>query len=243
MLMVASFSRRSRNHPNTNPTRTEIGINTVDIVAGMSSGSVLIESGSGSSLKTEILLAALDKMAVYFQQVRWPEPAICHAFSGRRVDLVVGDCRNPLRLPAELAALPPICFVPGFTIGIFRQDEAKKLLRSMGSILGADGRLIIGADLRKSMRTLLSAYDDAPSVTAAFNKNLLVRSSRELVPTLTSTLSVTKRALTRRGSRIEMYLVSKRAQVVRSSRLTATPPSNRARRSTRRDPLPTTHLN
>ncbi len=50
----------------------------------------------------------------------------------------------------------------------------------MRAILGDEGTLIIGADLKKDVRRLIAAYDDAEGVTAAFNLNLLKRANTEL---------------------------------------------------------------
>lgn len=210
--------------PEYYPTRTEIGIleaGVVDIVADTPSGSVLVEFGSGSSRKTEILLGALDKLAAYVP-VDVSASALAEArdrlaarFPRLRVEPVVGDFRDPLVLPADLAARPRMGFFPGSTIGNFRPAEADALLRSMSLALGAGGRLIIGVDLRKAAATLLPAYDDAAGITAAFNKNLLARANRELGADFDLDGFRHEARFNGAESRVEMHLVSERAQVVR----------------------------
>ena len=91
-----------------------------------------------------------------------------------------GDFSQPLQLPGDIAARPRLGFFPGSTIGNLTPNEAVELLSNMRAILGASGRLIIGADLKKDVRRLIAAYDDAAGVTAAFNLNLLHRANHEL---------------------------------------------------------------
>jgi uncharacterized SAM-dependent methyltransferase len=78
--------------------------------------------------------------------------------------------------------------------------------------LGPDGRLIIGVDLKKDPHTLVAAYNDAAGVTAAFNLNLLTRVNRELRATFDLTQFRHEAVYNPREGRIEMYLVSERAQ-------------------------------
>ena len=74
--------------------------------------------------------------------------------------------------------------------------------------------LLIGADLRKSPDILIPAYDDAAGVTAAFNKNLLVRINRELGADFELSQFRHAAVWNDAESRIEMHLVSERAQSV-----------------------------
>ena len=210
--------------PEYYPTRTEIGIleaGVDDIVAQTPVGSVLVEFGSGSSRKTEILLAALDKLAAYVP-VDVSATALADArvrlaarFPALRVEPVVGDFRDPLLLPDDLAERPRLGFFPGSTIGNFRPAEARALLRSMAAALGSGGRLVIGVDLRKGSAALLPAYDDAAGVTAAFNKNLLARANRELGADFDLDGFRHEARFNGAESRVEMHLVSERAQTVR----------------------------
>ena len=106
-------------------------------------------------------------------------------------------------------------FFPGSTIGNFRPAEAEALLRVMSLALGAGGRLIIGVDLRKATTRLLPAYDDSAGVTAAFNKNLLARANRELGADFDLDGFRHEARFNGAESRVEMHLVSERAQTVR----------------------------
>ena len=210
--------------PEYYPTRTEIGIleaSVVDIVAETPPGSVLVEFGSGSSRKTEILLGAFDKLAAYVpidvsaSALAEARDRLAARFPRLRVEPIVGDFRDPLLLPPDLAARPRMGFFPGSTIGNFRPSEAAALLRGMADALGTGGRLIIGVDLRKATARLLPAYDDAAGVTAAFNKNLLERANRELGADFDLDGFRHEARFNTLESRVEMHLVSERAQIVR----------------------------
>lgn len=210
--------------PEYYPTRTEIGIleaGVADIVAQTPPGSVLVEFGSGSSRKTEILLGAFDKLAAYVpidvsaSALAEARARLAARFPRLRVEPIVGDFRDPLMLPPDLAGRPRMGFFPGSTIGNFRPGEAGALLRGMADALGAGGRLIIGVDLRKATTRLLPAYDDAAGVTAAFNKNLLARANRELGADFDLDGFRHEARFNTAESRIEMHLVSERAQTVR----------------------------
>jgi L-histidine Nalpha-methyltransferase len=68
----------------------------------------------------------------------------------------------------------------GSSIGNYPDADAVALLSAIRAALGPEAQLLLGTDLRKSPAKLLPAYDDAQGVTAAFNKNVLVRLNREL---------------------------------------------------------------
>ena len=209
--------------PEYYPTRTETAILAEcvgDIVAGTPAGSILVEFGSGSSRKTEILLAALDKLAAYVpidvsrSALDDAKVRLATRFPSLRVHTVVGDFRSTLMLPDDLAARPRMGFFPGSTIGNFQPNDAVDLLKTMHVALGSGGRLVIGVDLRKPVGRLLPAYNDAAGVTAAFNKNLLVRANRELGADFDIDGFEHEAIFNARKSRIEMHLVSQRDQIV-----------------------------
>ncbi len=210
--------------PEYYPTRTEIGILescAAEIVARTPAGTVLIEFGSGSSRKTEILLRALDRLAAYVPldvsaaALEDASRRLHRRFPGLRVIPLVGDFRTPPRLPDDLADRPRLGFFPGSTIGNFAPDEAVLLLRSMAEALGRDGRLVIGVDLLKGAEVLIPAYDDAAGVTAAFNLNLLARANRDLGADFDLAAFRHEARFNEERGRIEMHLVSVREQVVR----------------------------
>ena len=205
------------------PTRTEIGIlhaRVQEIAARTPRGAVLVEFGSGSSRKSEILLDAMPDLAAYVAidvsaaALKGARERLATRYPDLRVLTVEGDFRAPLGLSDQLARAPKLGFFPGSTIGNLTREEAAGLLGDMATTLGHGARLVIGADLRKDVRRLLSAYDDARGVTAAFNLNLLVRINRELGGDFDLDGFAHEAFFDPMESRIEMRLVSRRAQTV-----------------------------
>ena len=103
----------------------------------------------------------------------------------------------------------------GSNIGNFDRVGAEAFLRGVRATLGPGDGLLLGADLVKPERDLLLAYDDPLGVTAAFNRNLLVRMARELGAELDLEAFAHRALWNSRESRVEMHLVSQRNQRVR----------------------------
>jgi len=209
--------------PEYYPTRTEAAIleaHVAEMATAVPRGGALVEFGSGSSLKTEILLRQLPHLGCYVM-IDVSESALEDAtrrlasrFPTLDVRPIVGDFSHPLALPADVAARPKTGFFPGSTIGNFTPAEAQGLLRAFRAMLSPGGRLLIGADLKKDARTLVLAYNDAAGVTAAFNVNLLARINRELGGSFDLAAFRHEAIYDPREGRIEMHLVSTRAQEV-----------------------------
>ncbi len=208
--------------PEYYPTRTEIGIlraHARDICAALAPDSALIEYGSGSSIKTEILLAAGDFAAyapidISPSALEGAAKRLRGRFPNLRIEPVVADFVGDVVLPDALDGLPRTGFFPGSTIGNFSPPEARALLRRMARQLGPGARLVIGVDLRKSADILVPAYDDAQGVTAAFNLNLLARLRNELDAAVDLDGFAHRAVWNARDSRIEMHLVAKHPQSI-----------------------------
>ena len=210
--------------PEYYPTRTEIGLlnkHVPDLAQGLPAGAALIEFGSGSSRKTEILLQHLDTLAVYMpvdvspSALREATDRLSKRFPDLKIAPVIGDFCEAITLPAEFASAPRVGFFPGSTIGNLSHEDALALLTRFATLLGADGRLIIGVDTKKDRAILEAAYDDAQGVTAEFNYNLLRRMNRELAGNFDVAQFGYEATYNRDEGRVEMYLVSKIAQDVR----------------------------
>ena len=209
--------------PEYYPTRTETGIlaeYAAEITDGIGDGGLLVEFGSGSSLKTEILLDRIAERIAYVP-IDVSEAALADAKArlARRyphldVRTIVADFSGFVALPDDLASRRKTGFFPGSTLGNLAPKDARHLLAGFGRVLGDGGRLIIGIDLKKDLRTLVSAYNDAAGVTAAFNLNLLLRINRELGSTFDERAFRHEAIYDPREGRIEMHLVSKRDQEV-----------------------------
>jgi len=162
-------------------TRTELSIfdaHMPSIARSVGPGTCLVEYGSGSSLKIRKVLEAVapaayvpvdisgDHLVSMAERLQtdFPELAIYP---------VCADFTGSFALPPAVARMPKVGFFPGSSIGNFDPVEAQSFLARIRATVGAGGRLIIGVDLKKDVRVLEAAYDDAAGVTAAFNLNLL----------------------------------------------------------------------
>ncbi len=203
------------------PTRTEIALldeHAGEIADYMGDGCHLVEFGSGASVKVRILLNALAEPRSYVPIDISREHLIQSAadlagdFPDLPVIAVCADYTEPLDFP-ELGEGRRVGFFPGSTIGNFTHDEAVAFLSTAHDVLRGGG-LVIGADLMKDDRILEAAYDDAGGVTAAFNKNILVRCNREIGATFDLDAFDHRATVNRDRGRVEMHLVSNRDQVV-----------------------------
>ncbi|MDB5594527.1 MAG: egtD [Hyphomicrobiales bacterium] len=208
--------------PEYYPTRTEAALlerSATGISARTRAGTVLIEFGSGSSRKTEILLAQMPQLAAYVpidvsgDALREAQARLAQRFPALDVLPVVGDFGADLHLPRHLAHAPRLGFFPGSTIGNLVPAHAQELLAQMGRQLDG-GRLIVGVDLRKDLAVLVPAYNDAAGVTAAFNLNLLTRINRELGGDFDLRAFRHDAVWNGDEGRIEMHLVSRKRQDV-----------------------------
>ncbi len=217
--------------PEYYPTRTEIGIledHGQAMAALMGKGQVLVELGSGSSLKIRTLLDALEpSVYVPVDISRDHLLASAETLAGHFPDLSIialcADYSGPIELPLRGDRRERAAFFPGSSIGNFEPAAAAALLGRIGAMLGAGGRLLIGVDLIKDRVRLEAAYNDASGVTAAFNLNLLARINRELWADF-DLAAFAHRAFfnscpdpgePQGPGRIEMHLVSRRDQQVR----------------------------
>lgn len=179
--------------PEYYPTRTELAImqaHVAEMAARLGPDVTLIEYGSGTSLKTRGLLAALERPRAYVpvDVSREPLEAAARAFAAEFPDVdvapVCADFTQPFALPPQVAGGDAggrrVVYFPGSTIGNFAEPQAIALLTGMAELIGADGAVLIGVDLRKDPEVLRAAYDDAQGVTAEFNLNILRHLNREL---------------------------------------------------------------
>jgi dimethylhistidine N-methyltransferase len=102
----------------------------------------------------------------------------------------------------------------GSNIGNFDPPGAAALLRQIRAALGPGDACLVGADLVKPEAELVLAYDDPIGVTAAFNRNLLVRVNRELDAGFDPARFAHRAVWNREDSRVEMHLASTAAQRV-----------------------------
>jgi dimethylhistidine N-methyltransferase len=140
--------------------------------------------------------------------------AIAEDYPAMAVHAVCADYTRTLDLPDPDGASRHAAFFPGSSIGNFDPPEARELLQRIAGMLGPEGRLLIGVDLKKDHATLNAAYNDAEGVTAAFNLNLLARINRELDADFDLSGFTHRAFYDADRSRIEMHLVAVSPQQV-----------------------------
>ncbi len=208
--------------PEYYPTRTEMALLRrvgAEIGRAVPGGVVIVEYGAGDEAKAMVLLDALDSPRAYVP-IDIAGDALAAAadrLQARRPELGVIplalDFLAPFALPRELRGYPHLGFFPGSTIGNLEPRAARAFLRQALASLGRGAQFLIGVDLRKDERVLIPAYDDSAGVTAAFNRNMLVRLNREAEADFDLGRFEHAAIWNDEESRIEMHLVSRGAQV------------------------------
>ena len=210
--------------PEYYPTKTELGImgdNMEEIAGLIGKQASLIEFGSGSSLKTRVLLKNLDEPAVYVP-VDISEDHLLETATRLRDDFpelevlpVVADFTQPFGLPSP-AVMPRknVVYFPGSTIGNFTNDDSRDLLDVMHQEAGEGGAMLIGVDLQKDPAILERAYNDSAGVTAKFNLNMLRHINREFDANFDLGAFSHNAIYNGHEGRIEIRLISNRTQRV-----------------------------
>ncbi|MDA0999214.1 MAG: L-histidine N(alpha)-methyltransferase [bacterium] len=207
------------------PTRTEIGImerHAAEMAAAIGPGSMIIELGSGAGIKIRLLLGELEAPAAY-APVDISRAHLLNAAEQLRADCpeleilpIFADFTHPFLIPA--ARKPPrrrVVYFPGSTIGNFTPEAAGSFLESMREICGPGGGMLIGVDLKKDRKVLEAAYDDEKGVTREFNLNILRNINREFGADFQADAFEHLSFYNEEEGRIEMHLVSRKAQTVR----------------------------
>ena len=175
--------------PEYYPTRREREIleREAHTIVEQSAADTLVELGSGTSEKTQLLLAAFEHHGRLRRFVPFDVSEATLRAAARRVAVdhpeidvhaVVGDFEHHLGLiPREGRRM--VVFLGG-TIGNLLPSERKSFLAEIADGLDAGESLLLGTDLVKSPERLVAAYDDPQGITATFNRNVLRVINREL---------------------------------------------------------------
>ena len=183
----------------------------------------LVELGSGSSRKTRILIAALlgsqatlrylpidISQSILEQSAR----SLLADFPRLEVVAVAAEYRTALaRLHAEPGRRKLILWL-GSNVGNFHRGDGAAFLGEVRRTMASTDRMLVGIDLRKERGELERAYDDTRGVTARFNLNLLHRINEELGGDFDLRHFHHCARYDEDLGRVEMHLVSDRAQRV-----------------------------
>ena len=206
------------------PTRTEMSILrgfTPAFAGTVESDVTLVEFGSGSSTKTELLLDSLASKAKVYVAVEISQAALDAAlvriqerFPQISTIGICDDFNRGISLPASVKQNSLVGFFPGSTIGNLERDESIRLLIAMRETLGDQATLIVGTDLVKSPELLIPAYDDLSGVTAEFTRNILIHANYAVGTDFCVDAFQHQASWNERKQRVEIHLVSLGDQTV-----------------------------
>ncbi|WP_297731869.1 L-histidine N(alpha)-methyltransferase [uncultured Maricaulis sp.] len=199
-------------------TRTELDILDqigTELAALAGPGAVVIEPGSGSSVKIRKLLNALTEPAAYVgldisgEHLETACQEIAADYPNLQVGAICADFTKGLDLNhLTLESGRRLIFFPGSTIGNFEPDGARELLAGFRSAMRPGDAVLIGADRVKDPDRLVAAYDDSAGVTARFNLNLIDRINEELDGRIDPSALRHEAVWNAQKARIEMHLVA-----------------------------------
>lgn len=226
-------------------TRTERGILVRDasriartVLAPLAAPVAVLELGAGTATKTEILLRAFVEECtsctyspadVSGAPLREAQTRLRTTLPRLEVSPIVGDHAVALERLSRWQGSVVVLFL-GSSIGNYDDREAMELLSSVRATLGQRGVLVLGVDRKKGEDVLVPAYDDAQGVTAAFNRNVLVRLNRELGADFDPQSFRHVALWNEAAGAMEMHLESTVAQSVRIPALSLTVPFGRGER-------------
>ena len=169
------------------PTRTEAGIFDANysnmaraiVLAGISNA-CLIDLGAGNCAKSAALIPHLKPQQyvpidISVDFLREASGNLQANFPNLNIVGVGMDFSRTLQLPDAVQNQDRVFFYPGSSLGNFSPEDALHFLQQISHpSQGNASGLLLGIDLVKNSAVLEAAYDDAPGVTAAFNKNVLL---------------------------------------------------------------------
>jgi len=194
-----------------------------EIAARFSRPITLAELGSGNSAKTRLLIEAflqrhggLRYVPVDISRAMLEDTALklLARYAGLEIRAIAGEYHGGLRHVHAETGRPKLIAWLGSNVGNFDRDEACSFLRRIRAALEPGDGLLIGIDLRKDRETLERAYDDSRGVTARFSLNLLSRINRELGGGFDLAQFRHRARYREDEGRVEISLVSRRAQRV-----------------------------
>jgi len=175
------------------PTRTEAAIfqahNTQIAQAVIDSGignACLIDLGAGNCAKAATLIphvkpAQYVPVDISVDFLREAADQLQASFPALDIVGVGMDFSSTLSLPDAVQSHDRMFFYPGSSLGNFSPPDALRFLQQIADPQqGNASGLLLGIDLVKDADVLQAAYDDAPGVTAAFNKNVLLNVNEQL---------------------------------------------------------------
>ena len=201
-------------------TRTEASIlkaHAAEIAAANIGKNLIVELGSGSSIKTRYILNAFIKSIspVTYVPIDVSEiliqsgNALLKDFEGLYVNGIIGEYEQALEIVSEIYPRPKLFVFLGSSIGNFDLPHAEEFMKKISASMNSGDSLLIGFDLVKDEGILNAAYNDSDGVTAEFNLNLLKRINKEFGSLIDITNFEHTAFFNHAKSRIEMHLISR----------------------------------
>lgn len=177
---------------------------------------MIVELGSGTSVKTELLISSflkerdkLDYIPVDVSNVIIESSKqLTSKFSNLHVNGFISFYEDGMEYIASHFNSPKVILFLGSSIGNFSPEERIDFMKMLGKYMNITDRLLIGFDLIKDRKILEDAYNDSEGITADFNLNILERINRELNADFIIKNFKHKSVFNAAENRIEMYLES-----------------------------------
>jgi len=201
------------------PTRTEIKILKnlkTELLKFLDDSFKLVELGSGSSVKTRLILNLFDEIQTtieYFpidisEILTESSEILQRDYPSLKITGIIDTYEGGLEFIEKYDDRKNLIIFLGSSFGNFTPKDGKIFLQKINSIMKKGDLFLIGLDLVKNRTILENAYDDSQGVTAEFNLNVLSRINDELDAdfVLNNFKHVAK--YNEKDQRVEMYLKS-----------------------------------
>ncbi|MGB5819637.1 MAG: L-histidine N(alpha)-methyltransferase [Saonia sp.] len=188
----------------------------------------LIELGAGDGKKTKILLKYFSENKVNFNYLPIDisqnvldilENSIREEIPNIPIQTQQGTYFETLQGINNLDSGKKVILFLGSNIGNLLHPQAIKFLHSIQELMQEDDLLFMGFDQKKNPQTILDAYNDKSGITAAFNKNILVRINNELEGDFDIDKFLHWEVYNPETGTAKSYLVAKEAQTVNIKKL------------------------
>ena len=215
------------------PTETETSIlkNYVpSIYSACKKIAMIVELGSGSSVKTKIMIGEFlrnNDQIIYIpidisNILIESSKRLLDEFPKLKISGIISDYEKGLSLVTEINKKPKLVIFLGSSIGNFDIPEIENFLDMIRESLNDDDFLLVGFDMDKDRKVLHAAYNDKQGITRDFNLNILNRINRELDADFNMDQFRHYAFFNEKKSRIEMHLVSKIDQMIKIGSLNRT---------------------
>ncbi|MCA9827561.1 MAG: L-histidine N(alpha)-methyltransferase [Nitrosopumilus sp.] len=205
--------------PEYYPTRTEINILTKlqdDLPLFLGDSFQLVELGSGTSVKTRLILdifAKLQTKTEYFpidvsEILAESSEQLLKDYDCLHITGIIDTYEGGLEFLKNYNNKKSLILFLGSSFGNFAPSEGRKFLQTVHSTMKPGDLFLIGLDLVKDKQILESAYDDSQGITAKFNLNVLSRINDELDADFNLDDFSHHSVYNAKYQRIEMYLKS-----------------------------------